>query len=279
MSNISYYYGLIVIGVVITVYTMYKKRNVADLFTYFLFATAWTWVGEAVVLFVLNAYAYKPGLYSDPFQENIIGHIIANSALWASAALAVMCLQLSYFWIGLISIVFMMIEEVFLNAGVYLQYWWHTSMTGILTIIFMVVMKKWYVFVNEKRNKLPRNVVFWTIAWIILQTPSSILMLLDKQFFRVHWVENIYRDSTLFTGFLYHVCMAFVVHYFFWTRKESYWKIVPLFILVAGDMILLNMNILLLHNDWKLSYFICLRVVSLVMIMLLENFTLKRVKV
>ncbi|HZG15836.1 MAG TPA: hypothetical protein VE710_12530, partial [Candidatus Bathyarchaeia archaeon] len=65
----------------------------------------------------------------------------------------------------------------------------------------------------------------------------------------------------------------------FWTRKESYWKIVPLFILVAGDMILLNMNILLLHNDWKLSYFICLRVVSLVMIMLLENFTLKRVKV
>jgi len=279
MSNISYYYGLIVIGVVITVYTMYKKRNVADLFTYFLFATAWTWVGEAVVLFVLNAYAYKPGLYSDPFQENIIGHIIANSALWASAALAVMRLQLSYFWIGLISIVFMMIEEVFLNAGVYIQYWWHTYMTGILAIIFMVVMKKWYDFLNEKRNKLPRNVVFWTIAWIILQTPSSILMLLDKQFFRVHWVENIYRDSTLFTGFLYHVCMAFVVHYFFWTRKESYWKIVPLFILVAGDMILLNMNILLLHNDWKLSYFICLRVVSLVMIMLLENFTLKRVKV
>jgi hypothetical protein len=279
MPNIYWYYGLIVIGAVITGYTMYKKRNVADMFSYFVFATAWTWIGEAVVLFVLNAYAYKPGLYSDPFAENILGHIIANTALWSSAAISVMYFQLSYRWIALISIVFMLIEVVFLKAGVYTHHWWHTYMTGIGTFIFMIAMKKWYSIVNGKRYKSPRIITFWTIAWISLQTPSSVLMLFGKQFFHVNWVENIYRDSTLFSGFLYHVCMAVIVIFCIYIPKKRYWNVIPFFILLLGDVILLNMKILVFHDDWKLSYLICIRAASLLFFILIEKYTLRLVKV
>ncbi|TWD99367.1 hypothetical protein FB550_1072 [Neobacillus bataviensis] len=279
MPNIYWYYGLIVIGAVITVYTVYKKRSIADLFSYFLFVTAWSWIGEAVILFLLNGYAYKPGLYSDPFAENILGHIIANSALWSSTAICVMYFQLSYRWIGLISIVFMLIEVVFLKVGVYNHHWWHTYMTGIVTFIFMAAMKKWYSIVNRKRHKSPRIIIFWTIAWIILQTPTSILMLLGKQFFHVNWVENIYRDSTLFSGFLYHVLMAVIVIFFIYIPKKGYWRVVPFFVLLLGDVFLMNMKILVFHDDWKLSYLICIRAASLLFIMLIEKFTLRRVKV
>ncbi|WP_176560377.1 hypothetical protein [Brevibacillus dissolubilis] len=279
MPNIFWYYGLIVIGAVITGYTIYKMRNIADLFTYFLFATAWSWVGEAIVLFVLNAYAYKPGLYTDPFAENIIGHIIANSALWASAALAVMCFQLSYLWIGFISVFFMLIEEVFLKVDVYSHHWWHTYMTGIITFIFMVVMKKCYAIVNEKKYKLPRNMVFWTVAWIIIQTPTSVLMLYGKQFFHVNWVDNIYRDSTLFTGFLYHVCMAFIILFFLCRKLHPVWYVVPLFTLVASDLFLWKLNILVFYNNWKMSYLVFIRAASLLIIILLEKFTLRKVNV
>ncbi len=279
MPNIFWYYGLIVIGTVIIVYTAYKKRSVTDLFSYFVFATAWSWVGEAVILFALNAYAYKPGLYTDPFAENIIGHIIANTALWASTAIWVMYFQPSYPWIGLISIAFMPIEIVFLKADAYDHYWWHTYMTGIATFIFMAAMKKWYSIVNKKRHKFPRIITFWTIAWIILQTPTSVLMLFGKQFFHVNWVENTYRDSTLFSGFLYHVCMAIIFIFCIYIPKKRYWNVVPFFILLLGDVILINMKILVFYEDWKLSYLIYIRAASVLFFILMEKFTLRQVKV
>ncbi|WP_332699005.1 hypothetical protein [Halalkalibacter lacteus] len=278
MPNIIWYYGLIVIGGIITAYTVYRKGKVGDLLTYFLFTTAWVWVGEAIVLFVFNAYAYKPGLYSDPFKENIIGHIIANSAYWASTVIWVMSFQTSYLWIGLISIGYMLTEELFVKAGVYTQYWWPTYLTGILVFIFMTAMRKWYVILHETYSKFPRITVFWTIAWIILQTPTSVLMLFDKLFFRVHWVENIYRDSTLFSGILYHLIMAFIVIFFIYVPKNKYWKLAPFIILVITDVILWHTGILIFYNDWKLIYLICIRAVSLIFIYMLEKFTLNEVR-
>ncbi len=274
-----WYYGLIIIGAIISGYTVYRMGNAADWFTYFLFTTAWTWVGEAVVLFVFNAYAYKPGLYPDPFQENIIGHIIANSALWASTAVLVMVVQPSYLWLGLISVLFMLTEVVFVKTGVYTHYWWQTYMTGIITFGFLVVMRLWYVILHETKRSSPRITVFWTIAWVILQTPTSVLMLFDKQFFRVHWVENIYRDSTLFSGFLYHVAMAFIVIFFMYVPKNKIWNVVPFFLLVFTDVILLNTGILIFHAGWKLIYLVCIRAASLLIIYMLEKYTLNRVRV
>lgn len=279
MHNMMWYYGLIVIGAVITGYTVYRKRNAADWFTYFLLTTAWTWVGEAVVLFVFDAYAYKPGLYQDPFAENIIGHIIANSALWASTAVWVMYFQPSYLLIGLISIVFMGVEELFLKAGVYSQHWWQTYMTGIISFAFFVIVKKWFIILHETKRKSPRIIVFWTIAWVVLQTPTSVLMLFDKQFFRVHWVENLYRDSTLFSGFLYHILMATIVIIFLYVPKNKYFMAVPIFIFVAADVFLLNAGVLIFDQKWNLIYLICVRAASVLIIYMLEKFTLNRVRI
>lgn len=279
MSNVIWYYGLIVIGAIIACYTVYQKGNAAEWFTYFLFTTASTWVGEGVVLFVFNAYVYKPGLYQDPFSENIIGHIIANSALWASTAVWVMYFQPSYLVIGLISVGFMGVEEVFLKAGVYSHHWWQTYMTGIITFVFMAAIKKWYIILHETKRRSPRITVFWMIAWVILQTPTSVLMLFDKQFFRVHWVENLYRDSTLFSGFLYHVLMAFIVIFFMYVPKNKYWMVLPFLILAAADVILLNAGVLIFYHDWNLVYLICIRAASLLIIYLLEKFTLNQVRI
>ncbi|NRD77011.1 hypothetical protein HPT25_05815 [Bacillus sp. BRMEA1] len=279
MPHIFWYYGLMVIGAVIIVYTIYKIRNIGDFFSYFIFVTACSWVGEAVILFVLNAYAYKPGLFKDPFKDNIIGHSIANSAFWASAGIFVMYFQLSSIWIGVISIFFMGVEVVFLKVGAYSHHWWHVYMTGIATFIFMIIMKKWYLLLNERRYKSLRIITIWLIAWIIIQTPTSALMLFDKQFFRVHWVENIYRDSTLFSGFLYHIIMAVIVTFFIYIPKSSYWKLLPFFILLVGDIFLKHMNILVFYHDWKISYLAFFRAASLLIIILLEKYTLRSVTV
>ncbi|PYI52130.1 hypothetical protein [Paenibacillus flagellatus] len=274
MPHLFWYYGLIVIGTAITVYTALRKGD-ADLFPYFVFATACSWIGEAVVLFVFNAYAYKPGLFADPFADNIIGHIIANTALWSSVAIAVMYFQLSYFRIGLFSVAFMLIEVVFVRAGVYSHYWWHTFMTGLATFLFMVLMKKWYSIVYAGTHKAPRLITLWTIAWTFLQTPTSVLMLFEKQFFRVRWVDNLYRDSTLFSGFVYHAGIAVLFIACLCMTGKNYWKAVPLLAVLAGDVILWKMNVLEFHGGWSIGHLACFRAASFLSFIAVERFTLR----
>jgi len=279
MPDIVWYYGLIVIGAVAIGYTAYRKGGAADILAYFLFTTALTWFGEAFVLFVFNAYSYKPGVNSDPFLENILGHMIANSGLWAAAAVWVMRFQPSLLRMALISIGFMLVEALFLRVGVYVHHWWQTYMTGIIAFVFLIAMKRWYMVLQETGSRFPRVAVFWTIAWVILQTPTSVLLLFDKQFFRVNWVDNLYRDSTLFSGFLYDVAMAFVVLFFMYVPKKRYWRAAPLPILVAADAWLWKGGILVFYDDWRFIYLIGIRAVSLVVIYLLERYTLNGVRV
>ncbi|TYP79201.1 hypothetical protein [Paenibacillus methanolicus] len=279
MPNMVWYYGLIAIGVIITAFTLRRRANLADWLTYFLFTTAWSWVGESFILFVFHGYDYKPGLYQDVFAENIIGHIIANSSYWAAAAVAVMYYRTSYLWIAIYSLGFMLTEFIFTRVGVYEQYWWKTYMTGITAFIFLVLMKKWYVLLQARAYKSPRVIVFGTLAWVILQTPTSVLMLFDKQFFRVHWVTNIYRDSTLFSGFVYHVIMAFVILYCMYVPRHWAWRMAPLILLAAFDALLFNAGILRFSNDWSLIELISIRAVSLAVIFLLEHYSLEEERV
>lgn len=275
MPSIYWYYVLIVIGVVICAYTVYKKRNIADLLSYFLFATGCSWELEGIVLFLFNAYIYKPGISSDPFIENIIGHIIANTAFWGSTAIFVMTFQLSNVWIAVIAVAYMLIEELFLKLGAYSHYWWKTYFTGIGAFFFMYAMKKWYSAINKKGYKSLRIITLWIIAWVLIQTPSSTLMLMGKQYFNVNWFSNIYRSSTLYSCFFYNALMASIFILFVCIFKKWYWKITPFFIFMLGDIILIKMNILIIHNGWDLFYTLLLHAISLVSFILFNKYTLK----
>jgi len=92
MASILWYYLLAIIGVGITAHTIYKKRDIIELSTFlvfYLFATCTTWIGEFIVLGLLNGYAYKPGIYTDLWAENILGHLILNSTLYPGTAILV----------------------------------------------------------------------------------------------------------------------------------------------------------------------------------------------
>ncbi|MFB9328107.1 hypothetical protein ACFFSY_19440 [Paenibacillus aurantiacus] len=279
MPNMAWYYGLIAIGIIITAFALRRRRNLADWLTYFLFTTACSWVGESFILFVFHGYDYKPGIYRDLFANNILGHIIANSSYWAATAVAVMYYRTPARWIGVFSLGFMLTEVLFVRAGIYEQHWWRTWMTGICAFAFMLLMKMWYILLQNRTFAFPRIAVFWTIAWIMLQTPTSVLMLFDKQFFRVHWVENAYRDSTLFTGFVYHVFMASAVLLFMYVPKGWYWRLVPFVMLATTDTVLFHMGILQIAGNWNLIDLISIRAITLAVIYLLEHYSLREERV
>ncbi|MEM5771031.1 MAG: hypothetical protein AAGU32_22525, partial [Bacillota bacterium] len=58
---------------------------------------------EMIVLLFFDSYAYKPGVFTDYYAENIFGHIVPNATLWPATALLVGAYALRYRWIGLIT--------------------------------------------------------------------------------------------------------------------------------------------------------------------------------
>lgn len=100
MASIYWYSLLAIVGLVIAAFTIYKRRDVAKLsnfLVFFLFATCVTWIGEFTVLGLFDSYAYKTGIFSSPWAQNLLGHLIFNSTLlsllWARAYL---CTWISY---------------------------------------------------------------------------------------------------------------------------------------------------------------------------------------
>jgi hypothetical protein len=275
VPNKYWFYGLIIISSIMLIYTGYKKKNLRDLFSLFVFATGVSWYLEAIVLFILNAYAYKPKLFPDPWVENITGHLIANTALWSSTAILVMYFQFSIPLLCLVSVFFMSIEELFLKFDAYDHYWWKTEMTGIGVFLFLMAMKKWYSKLQENGHKLLRFITIGIIAWVLIKISTSVLTVIGKLIFKVNWYENIYRSSAIFDALLYDVFMASIFTIFVSVLKKPFWSIVPFVIIIAGDMLLNYLDILVFFNGWNLIYLTIFRALSIGLFILCEKYTLK----
>ena len=110
MASIYWYCLLAIIGLGIAAFTIYKKRNIAKLSTFlvfFLFATCVTWIGEFIVLGLFNSYAYKTGVFTDPWAQNLLGHLILNSTFYPGTAILVAAYSLGYGWISLINVIYL----------------------------------------------------------------------------------------------------------------------------------------------------------------------------
>jgi hypothetical protein len=78
MSKIFWYYSVIAIGLALFIITIVKKKSFVNLLSFFLSVTALSYLCEVLVLFVLGAYQYKPGLFSDSVAENIFVILFAT---------------------------------------------------------------------------------------------------------------------------------------------------------------------------------------------------------
>ncbi|QGQ97639.1 hypothetical protein EHS13_23485 [Paenibacillus psychroresistens] len=275
MSNLSYYIWLALFGVGIFSYTVYKKKQFTDLFLFFLAASVFSWIGEYFVLYLFDAYIYKPSVFTDPFAESTLGHLITNTFFWGSTAVLVGAFSLRYHWFFLISAVYMSFDILFIKVGAYEHHWWRTNMTGITVIIFLIIIKKWFLKLKEHRYEFLRNITLLLVAFFFIAIDTYILLLLGKQHYRVDWYENMYRDSTVFS-FLYHAGIALVFIFFVCILKKWYWKISPILFFLLSDSLLLNMKILIFQDGWSFFYLTLTRILALAIFVLLEKNTLKQ---
>ena len=99
MPNVFWYICLAIIGVASAAYIIYKKRDVykvSTLLIFYLFTASLTWIGEFTVLGLFNSYAYKTGVFADPWAQNLLGHLLINTTLYPSTAIVMVAYSLRY---------------------------------------------------------------------------------------------------------------------------------------------------------------------------------------
>lgn len=279
MSALFWYNCLAAIGVGIAASTIYKKKHLTSVSTwlvFYLFATSLPWLGEFAVLGLFNSYAYKPGVFDNPWAENIVGHLILNSTLWPGVAMLVVGYGLRSGGISLITAAFLLVEYLFLRAGIYEHHWWRYSMTAVTLVTYLMIAKKWFPMMNKNRHGLSRFITLYLAAVVIIHLPLPLLLLYGKQYYHVAYAEDMYRSSTIFILF-YHMAEAWVVMHCFFLKKW-FWKLVPYVISLGGQIFLASRNILIIQDDWRLIYSLLIYTGTLTICLLMERYTLRPVK-
>lgn len=281
MTNLSWYVCLAVIGVVGAAYIIYKKRDiykVSTLFVFYLFTASLTWIGEFSVLGLLNSYGYKTGVFTDPWAQNLLGHLIINSTLYPAAAIVMVAYSLRYGWIFTVATVFTLIEYLFVKLRIYEQHWWRYYMTFIAVIIFLVIFRKWFSKMNERRYGVTRAVTFYFVAMVIIHIPAPVLLLLGKQYYQMSLVNNLFKNlylSSIIIIFFYHLLESFLLVLCTCIYKKWYWKLVPFIVSIAAQIIFAKMNILIIEDSWNLVYSLFIYEIFIALYILIEKYTLK----
>lgn len=227
MKAIYWYCALAVIGAVLTVFIMFRKKNYYELLTFFLSAMMTAFTGEMIVLLIFNSYSYYPGVFKDYYAEDIFGHIIPNATLWPATALLVAACSLRCRWIALITAIYTLLDVLYVRLGIYGHNWWRTWMTSIAIFSYCVLMKAWYTQLKNRRHTLLKFITFWLALLVIMKLPVSILLLAGMQHTYVGWFEDSYRDSGIFSV-IYNGAVSLCCSIFICVLKGWCWKFAAL---------------------------------------------------
>lgn len=271
MPNVFWFYGVTIIGIGMTVFTIWNKKNFTAISLTFFLTMGLLALGEFFILTVFGAYAYKPEVFADYFKDDIIGYVLGNWSVWTGTAILVVNFSLSGRWILFLSGVFMLIETLFLNLGIYEHHWWRTYMTGIAVILGLNIIKVWISKLNEKPYKFLQYISFYLIALLLINVPTNLLLVAGKQHYSFGLVENFYRDSVLF-GFPYHAALSLIYVFSGYVLQKRFWRLMPILFFMLSDFILVNMNILIFQDQWNLFYLTILRTMSLVIFIMYKEY-------
>jgi len=278
MQNLFWYIGLAIIGIVISAYTIYKKREtykVSTFLVFYLYTASFTWICEFIVLGIFNSYSYKTGLFTDVWAQNLLGHLILNTTLYPAAAIVTVSQSRRYIWISFFAIFFTLIEYLFIQLGIYDQHWWRYYMTIITVVILISISSQWFDRINHGCSGLTRSITFYFVAMLLIHTPAPVLLLLGKQYYQINLTNNLYRSSIM-AIFFYHLIEAFILVLFTCILKKWYWSLAPFIISIFAQIIFSKMGILIMKDSWSLTYTLLIYEIFIAIFIFTEKYTLKR---
>jgi hypothetical protein len=177
LSAAYWYYGLIIISLILLAVSLVHKRdwkllvlqiNVAAIIHPF----------EIIIFVLMNAYQYFPGILSDPKVDNYLGSYISNLLIVPASAVIINAFSLSLGYILGIAGLFAGIDWYFTVLGIYKHLWWKSIYTGVGLSIMYILSRRIWAGLQEKQPSLIFRllVIYLTYASIY----NILIFLLNK---------------------------------------------------------------------------------------------------
>ena len=281
MPNIFWFIILGFIGVISSVYTIYKKRDkfkISTLIVFYMAVAGLTWICEFLVLGLFNSYIYRTGIFKDVWEQNLLGHLILNTSLYPATALIMVAFSLKYKWISFVAIIFTLIDYLYVKLNIYEHHWWKFYMTAITVVIVMLLENYWFKKIQENRSKIIRAITFYFVAILIIHAPAPILMLLNKQYYKLYFINNLFKDpylSSIIIIFLYQSIEALIAVICTCVLKKWYWALIPFFISIISQSIFYKTNIMVINSNWNFIYTLLIYDIFIAIFIFVEKNTLK----
>jgi hypothetical protein len=270
LPGFYWYLALAAVGLGVAAYTLCKSNEKAKLICFYLFASLAADAGEILVMMVFRSYSYKLGIPGDYVLNNIVGHVIPNSTLWPATAILTAAFSLRFRWILLISVVYMMLDVLFIRLGLYEHNWWKTYMTGIAILVYCLGLKKWFYKMEDTRFRFLRYLTFSSILSVIILLPSITLLVTGRIQSNSGLYQNQYRDGVVFL-FLLNTSLSFISTYFICVLQGWYWKAVPFVIYGASNAILYTKGVIHVSGGWSVYCTILVNAICILAFIALER--------
>lgn len=161
MPSAYWYYGLIIVALVLLAASLIHSKD------WRLLVLQLTIVGiihpfEIVVLILMEAYRYLPGIVANLRLDNYLGSYISNSLIVPASAVAINAFSLSWGYIVGVAAIFTGIDWYFTTIGIYQHFWWKSAYTGIgLIVLYRISRWIWSGLQKKRRCTIFRLAVIY----------------------------------------------------------------------------------------------------------------------
>jgi hypothetical protein len=248
------YLVLLFISIVLFVLSWRKAKD-KKIIIFYLCMAGFIYYFEFIILVLLKSYVYLPGIFKDPYFDNIFGANVSDGFIVPLAAVFIAIFKLGIGWIVGIIFCFLGIEDLFLALEVYKQFWWKTIYTGLFLPI-QFVLGKWvwhFIRFHSKRLIVRFGALYFanvTIQATFLYYFSAVF---HGMYYRVNWFNEPTRGHIAFAALF-----TFVTSLFFTTvivtKARFNWKAVLIVCIAGLNVMLYKLGILNVSGYWTIAF-------------------------
>lgn len=251
-SNTIWYVLLFITSIISMVLVLIKSKHRKFTIAFTLATLGFTYLIESILIISLNAYRYYPKLVDDLFQDTVLGNVFSQVSISSTSTLTIVY-DLSYKWYFIYALVYYLIEELFVNLGIYQQLWYKSIYTLIgFTPLFWFI-KIWYnKLISSSKYFIHYITLFLSTFAVVANTIMMPLKLLEIQIFKVNFFGELSKNHTT-TAIIYGFFLINILINLYKYRLHWTWKVIAFIILFFVQYIFYKMGIIYFKNRWFFS--------------------------
>lgn len=248
-TNTVWYIALAIISIAMVSIIMLKSSERKKTLAFFFAVLGMTYFLEVLLMIVTDAYVYYPKIASDSFHESLIGNFFSQYSVSASAVLMAV-FGMNFRWQIGFSIVYFLIDVLFVRLGVYAHNWYQSWYTLGGFFIYSWIVRIWYgkVFAHPSRF-IYLSTLFLSIFAICGNAIGTTLNFLEIRRYSLGLFDQAAKDHTA-TSIIYGILITMVLIPLYRMKSHAVLKFLIFLMMFVFDYVLFRVGVIIVKPGW-----------------------------